>query len=660
MSKYLLLLFQLAAITLAAQTTNVSYTPHSLMIPNPERGFYHFTHTGTGSNYEYLDQAALAALRSGYTSSGANYTAPVTLIYRTFYLKSFVNGPISGSFLSDMQTDFDIARNAGVKIIARFTYTEDFTAPYNDATKAIILGHLAQLAPVLSANADVIATVQTGLIGTWGEWCATDYFGDVCQAPYMLNSTNWTDRNEVVNALLAAVPAQRSIQIRTPRYKQKAVHGTSAPVTAAATGGRIGFHNDCFLAPYFDSGTFHDPDTGNSDTLHLKAYMQADAAFNVPVGGETCETNGTWSRCQSAGGALERELRRFRYSFLNADYNHSVNNTWTPCFNTVENGLGYRFELQNGTYPNTATAGGAINLQFAVKNVGFAQPYNPRNLQVILRNTTTQDKWTAPMNSNPQDWSPQATQNINQNFCLPTGMPAGNYELLLRLPDPEITIQDRPEYAIQLANTGVWEVATGFNKLNHTLSVSGSGTCSGFTFFTGSALLGVEQLSFYGQPTRQGNALFWSTGLEKDVYSFEVERAENGASFEPIGSVDPKGTGSSYSFVDRESGGKAYYYRIKTVDNDGQYSFSKTIYLASNTPRGFQIQPTLVSDRITVANNTNSSEVIYYRIVNTAGATVRDGALHTLELNTADLNSGLYYLVLWNEVASGSFTFVRM
>ena len=50
--------------------------------------------------------------------------------------------------------------------------------PYGDAPKNIVLNHIAQLKPLLQDNADVIACMQMGFIGTWGENYYSDYFGD--------------------------------------------------------------------------------------------------------------------------------------------------------------------------------------------------------------------------------------------------------------------------------------------------------------------------------------------------------------------------------------------------------------------------------------------------------------------------------------------------
>jgi hypothetical protein len=55
---------------------------------------------------------------------------------------------------------------------------------------------------------------------------------------------------------------------------------------------------------------------------------------------------------------------------------------------------------------------------------------------------------------------------------IPDDFPAGDYEMLLNLPDAYASIAPRPEYSIRLANNDVWEAATGYNKLNHTIKVN--------------------------------------------------------------------------------------------------------------------------------------------------------------------------------------------
>ncbi len=101
--------------------------------------------------------------------------------------------------------------------------------------------------------------MQLGFIGIYGENYYTDYFGDASASGQgKLLDQNWTDRTDVLRALLKALPADRMVQVRTPQLKEKYVYGTSANVnspaltSAEAFSGtdkaRIGFHNDCFLS----------------------------------------------------------------------------------------------------------------------------------------------------------------------------------------------------------------------------------------------------------------------------------------------------------------------------------------------------------------------------------------------------------------------------
>ncbi|MFN0214631.1 MAG: DUF4874 domain-containing protein, partial [Saprospiraceae bacterium] len=317
----------------------VIYNPSSEDFPNPERGFMQFTETNS-TNYTPLNAADLAFWRTLNQPFGADYSIYSTLGYRGFYLESFVNGPISTAYLNAMQQDFAAARQAGVKLVLRFAYTRKATPPYGDAPKSIVLQHIAQLKPILLTNADVIAVVTMGFIGAWGEGYYTDHFGDDSQPPYGLTAQNWNDRTEVLNALLDALPADRSVQVRIPQMKQKAIYGASAPVNSApltvgeawqnTRKARIGFHNDCFLSGDDDQGTFKNYDTGvsGSDTTAFKPYFSHDSQF-VPVGGETCIDWNPYSDCNGQpGGGAQNEMARMHYSYLNSGWNNAVNNDW--------------------------------------------------------------------------------------------------------------------------------------------------------------------------------------------------------------------------------------------------------------------------------------------------------------------------------------------
>lgn len=455
----------------AFQTTTVVYTPTTALLTNPERGWYHHTETGYG-NYTSLDLATLQGYRQN---------EHISLILRLFDLNDFVTTDISPDYLAAMQADFATTRQAGLKMIVRFVYTDTIhfapgidgppLLPYGDATKAQMLRHLAQLQPVLQANSDVIAVVQAGFIGVWGEWFYTDDFLQDPTQPDVVTAADYLNRGQLLSAILSALPANRMVQVRTPRYKVNIIPDSQGYVplspgqayngTALA---RIGYHNDCFLASDTDFGTYL------TSSVEYP-YLETETSY-LPMGGETCAVNPPRSNCAMA---LE-ELARFHWSYLNRDYHPGVITGWQNggCFDEIQRRLGYRFTLLDGVYADEARAGASFTGSLRLRNEGWAAPFNPRPVELWLRHITTGASYSQTLPLDPRFWLAGAalTYTLKYTFTTPVDMPAGEYELLLKLPDPAPSLAARPEYAIRLANEQIWEEDTGLNRLLHTLTIS--------------------------------------------------------------------------------------------------------------------------------------------------------------------------------------------
>jgi hypothetical protein len=481
------------------EKVNVAYTESSEDFPNPERGFYRYSEVHS-SNYTVLTADELKGYRSPQSIQSANYKVASTLVFRYYILDDVVNQAIYASFLTNIKKDFDAARAAGVKLIPRFVYTatakpgncpEGFICPlYGDAPKAIILNHISQLKPVLHDNADVIACVQLGFIGTWGEQYYSDFFGDASPnaAQGKLLDQNWKDRIEVIKALLDAVPADRMIQLRYPQLKQRYIYGVNAPLSSAPLTesgaftendiARLGFHNDCFMASADDFGTY--TDYGNSSSPRasdgavlntLKDYFKADSKF-VVVGGETCSDGYSPTNDCEPAGKIQAEFAALHYSFINAHYNTEVNNDWQDggCMDNIKRNLGYRFVLQNASLPNNVVKGTDLNIVLNIKNAGYASPYNKRTVKLVLRNTKTNEVRSFDLVTDVRRWY-SGDNKVTEAVKIPSDLPAGDYEMLLNLPDAYASIATKPEFSIRLANNDTWEAATGYNKLNHTIKV---------------------------------------------------------------------------------------------------------------------------------------------------------------------------------------------
>jgi hypothetical protein len=426
---------------------DVHYAPSPINPPNPERGFFHYVDCNSG-----VDVATL----QNYRNAGN------TLVYCIVNLSSFINSPISQTQLDLFQRRMDEFRSAGLKAIPRFVYSENEGGA--DATPSRMQSHMDQVAPYLAKNKDVIAVVQAGFIGGWGEWAYSQNFGTIPVSN--LSSQNWADRKTIVDKLLQIVPAERMIQVRTPRYKFQIV-GSNVPLLASeafngSARARLGHHNDCFLASDNDQGTYMDQATEYP-------YLAAETLY-LPMGGETCLYNPPRSDCPTAIA----ELSTFHWSYLNIEFNTDVLDKFKSqgCFDEIRQKLGYYFVLQQGIYSLNAKPGGMFAFNLTLQNFGWAAPFNARDVDLVLRNTVNGTLYRFKLDADPRNWLPGQAVTVSQTVTLPANITSGNYEVLLHLADPMASLRDRPEYAIQLANQDTWEAVTGFNRLHHVAGIA--------------------------------------------------------------------------------------------------------------------------------------------------------------------------------------------
>lgn len=91
----------------------------------------------------------------------------------------------------------------------------------------------------------------------------------------------------------------------------------------------------------------------------------------------------------------------------------------------------------------------------------------------------------------------------------------------------------------------------------------------------------VTWASFHATVSGTEVQLTWETRSERNSAFFEIQHAVDGRTFETIGRVNAKGTTQQknvYSFSDKPaSAGTLHYYRLKQVDTDGTFSFSKVM-----------------------------------------------------------------------------------
>ena len=137
--------------TYEQKTIEVFYETDMEEFLNPERGFYRPLGTKS-SHFVALNEERLIKLRKPNPAAGG-FRVDSSLTYRSYQLDTFRDKSISNEMLLAIQSDMDIIRKVGSKIVLRFSYSKTCCdPPFNDAPKSIILNHLDQLKPLLETK----------------------------------------------------------------------------------------------------------------------------------------------------------------------------------------------------------------------------------------------------------------------------------------------------------------------------------------------------------------------------------------------------------------------------------------------------------------------------------------------------------------------------
>ena len=451
---------------------NVDLTFHesTVDVKNPERGLYKMVEYF----YHNRDESSTSATKS----LTDDYNAEGTLVMTLFYLFDFVDSDhISSSGLQYVRNVLTNVRKEGKKAIVRFAYNNEHPSNYHqEPTKDQILNHLTDLQPVLSDFEDVIYVVQAGFIGTYGEWYYTTNFsrfeGSKEYRDFTVSGntvTGFENRAAVLDGLLAAVPASRQIELRTPFYKRYYLSpgSISSWTQLTAPGGtdanaRLAFHNDAFLAGSDDMGTYHHSDD--------RPMWKQQSAWLI-CGGEA--PYGT-SYSLDYGDTFEEvrtALCDYHYSYLHHDTAYHTGNSggsrmmkywheqgWMPDIKKL---LGYRLYLESARISAEGLGSGSVfSVSMTLHNSGAAPVVNERPMKLVLLHngsaTVLEDQV-----GEIRLVASQASKTFTVTVTLPQDIVSGD-KLALWLPDAATGLQSRSEYSIRLANSEVaW--SSGYN-----------------------------------------------------------------------------------------------------------------------------------------------------------------------------------------------------
>lgn len=171
----------------------------------------------------------------------------------------------------------------------------------------------------------------------------------------------------------------------------------------------------------------------------------------------------------------------------------------------------------------------------------------------------------------------------------------------------------------------------------------------------GSTPLPVKLVYFKASASASSTTLNWKTSSELNNDYFSIERSEDGRSFYEIGTVDGNGTTTEerlYSFTDHAPIAQVEYYRLKQIDFDGAFEYSKVqVGYASKlaSDLGLSTYPNPVRENISV-KSTRLVTYTKFEMINISGQVVADlrstlrgeGLIQTAEIPPVE--RGFYYL----------------
>ena len=288
------------------------------------------------------------------------------------------------------------------------------------------------------------------------------------------------------------------------------------------------------------------------------------------------------------------------------------------------------FAVTNGTgrltQNNIGSSGRTGSILFPVGSSTNSNTYVP----VSINNTGTSDNFSARVfNSVYNNYSGQtpiggalASDAVNMSWFVSEATAGGSNTSLSFQWDASQELSSFTNnscYAAQYNGTqwmkGTTSAASGSNPYTQTLS----GITSFAVFGVGSnGALPVKLISFNAIKKGSNVEVIWKTAQEINNAKFEVERSYDAINFikinEVLGAINSNQI-QDYFIVDKTANLKnKVYYRLKQIDLDGQFAYSKTVSINADSEKLENIKA--------VPNPFNENTVIKFNIATETKATI--------------------------------------
>ncbi len=161
------------------------------------------------------------------------------------------------------------------------------------------------------------------------------------------------------------------------------------------------------------------------------------------------------------------------------------------------------------------------------------------------------------------------------------------------------------------------------------------------------APLPITLISFKANITEsQQTILKWATASEKDNDYFEIERSKNALDFESVGKIKGRGTvelRNDYTFTDESPLKGINYYRLKQVDFDGQFSYTRAESVIRDGDGNISLFPNPTANILRI-NFEDTDQIENATIYNLMGRVVKTISGNQSKYEISELPQGKYIL----------------
>ncbi len=480
--------------------SNINYNESSVDIVNPECGFYY-------PLYLYLNKSS---------NSPININAELSKKYSIIHLRVGIEAfsknaggsdiDLTSDALKALKTTLQNIKNLNMSCIIRFSYNMKGTivgGKYLECEPSIelIKKHIKQICPILNEYKDSLLTIESGMLGPWGEQHSTKMAEDK------------TSIVTVMDTFLENLDNSLTINVRYPgafiHYAN--AHGlinarleniNTFDFSSLKNFKRIGMFNDGYMADDIDFGTY----TNRENEIDFLYHQTELTAF----GGEVESSTDTIINANNTSSNVIDEAYRTHTTYLNDEYRKEVIDSWKSekyegndkayqnktGYDYIKNHLGYRFVLKDSQITSVLNNTSYGKLKFIIENRGFANSIKSKKVQLVISNSVK--TYNTDLDLDITKIKSLSQKEYEVTFFLPQDIEDGNYKVYLK-----ITTDKNNYLPIKFANDNIYDNTLNANYLGD-IKISNCKNKS--SNFTSEIINSYSSLSFYdvggGQSSR--------------------------------------------------------------------------------------------------------------------------------------------------------------